>query len=56
MFIFVVPACTSNPCQNGGSCTDVDGGLNYQCECFGRYEGTDCESLSMLRIFYLAGK
>ncbi|XP_077321050.1 delta-like protein 4 [Lithobates pipiens] len=33
--------CDSNPCRNGGSCTDVDSG--YVCECPQGYYGTHCE-------------
>ena len=44
MFIYVVileiDECASNPCLNGGSCTDdVD---SYNCTCAAGYEGTDC--------------
>ena len=34
--------CSSNPCQNGGTCTD---GVNeYTCSCVAGYEGTSCET------------
>ena len=34
--------CSSNPCQNGGTCTD---GVNeYTCSCVVGYEGTHCEA------------
>ncbi|XP_075049225.1 delta-like protein 4 [Mixophyes fleayi] len=33
--------CDSNPCRNGGSCTDVESG--YVCECPQGYYGTHCE-------------
>lgn len=34
-------ACASNPCQNGGTCTDTGGG-NYTCACADGYGGTTC--------------
>ncbi len=35
--------CTSNPCQNGGTCQDLVNG--YSCYCVGTgYEGTLCEN------------
>uniref|UniRef100_A0A8C5WM82 Delta-like protein n=1 Tax=Leptobrachium leishanense TaxID=445787 RepID=A0A8C5WM82_9ANUR len=34
--------CDSNPCRNGGSCTDVESG--YICECPQGYYGTHCEN------------
>ncbi len=34
--------CASNPCQNGGSCTDA---VNvYLCDCAAGYNGTLCEN------------
>ena len=34
--------CSSTPCQNGGTCTDL---INaYSCTCEDGYEGTDCET------------
>ena len=35
--------CISNPCQNGGTCTDT--GLNsYECECEPDFGGVNCET------------
>jgi len=34
--------CSSNPCQNGGSCTDAVNG--YTCSCVVPYTGTNCET------------
>ena len=36
--------CESNPCQNGGVCTDNVNG--YTCSCADGYNGTDCEGKS----------
>ena len=36
-----IKECASNPCQNGGTCTD---GINhYTCVCAPGYEGSDCD-------------
>nr|XP_006814129.1 PREDICTED: tenascin-X-like [Saccoglossus kowalevskii] len=34
--------CASNPCQNGGQCTNTPSG--YECECAEGYTGTNCET------------
>lgn len=33
-------ACLSNPCQNGGSCLELEQG--YACDCPEGYAGQDC--------------
>ena len=35
--------CSTNPCQNGGTC--VDGCSSYSCQCAPNYSGTHCEHL-----------
>ena len=37
-----VPACASNPCKNGGTCNNKNGG-GYYCNCTLRYGGADCQ-------------
>ena len=48
IFVLDVNDCMSNPCENGGSCTD---GVNeYNCSCASGYTGTDCERSELLKI------
>ncbi|MBK8261256.1 MAG: DNRLRE domain-containing protein [Nannocystis sp.] len=37
----VEDACDPDPCQNGGSCANIEDG--YECACPAGYGGTDCE-------------
>ena len=47
--------CSTNPCQNGGTC--VDGCASYTCRCRSSYSGTNCEQLSgNLRIYARYGR
>ena len=40
LYIYI-DECSSDPCMNGGSCTD---GINsYNCDCVSGYSGEDCE-------------
>ena len=42
LFFVDVIECDSNPCMNGGTCTDR---LNiYTCKCRAGYTGANCES------------
>ena len=43
LFIFVdINECESNPCENGGTCTDMKDG--YMCECESGFTGSDCKT------------
>lgn len=33
--------CGNNPCQNGGSCTELD--AEFQCSCAPGYRGKKCQ-------------
>ncbi|XP_078362763.1 uncharacterized protein LOC144646924 isoform X3 [Oculina patagonica] len=35
--------CDSNPCQNGGACTEVSAENRYKCSCTALFTGTNCE-------------
>lgn len=42
--------CGSNPCQNGGTCTDH---LNrYRCLCMQGYNGVNCQTGQLLLHYY----
>lgn len=48
--------CKPNPCLNGGTCTDVNGG--FECSCSFGYKGETCERKSysfhvMSRKYYI---
>ena len=34
--------CESNPCENGGTCTDMEDG--YMCACESGFTGADCQT------------
>ena len=43
-FVSDVDECSSNPCENGGTCND---GINeYSCQCVAGYTGANCETSS----------
>ena len=42
--------CTSNPCENTGTCTLRDG--NYKCTCPAIYSGQQCESMNLYIHYY----
>ena len=39
----IVLTCDSNPCLNGGACTEYSVGYGYTCTCAQGYSGTHCE-------------
>ena len=41
-------ACDTEPCQNGGKCTD--GTFLYYCTCDNGYNGTNCENGKHVKI------
>jgi hypothetical protein len=41
--------CSSNPCQNGGKCTNSYSG--YRCACPKYYSGTNCQTVSTTDCF-----
>ena len=51
-------ACDSNPCQNGATCFDHNGGGGYVCLCPAGYEGTSCENgiFSYFSILFICWK
>ena len=40
-YVSDINECNSNPCQNGGTCTDFIN--NYSCQCAAGYSGVNCE-------------
>jgi Notch-like protein len=40
-----IDECASNPCQNKGTCTDLDGPDSYTCDCPAGFTGTNCETI-----------
>ena len=42
LFTIDINECSSNPCLNGGSCTDQVNG--YVCSCQPGYAGANCET------------
>ncbi len=36
-------SCDSNPCQNGGTCTESSNGKSYTCECSKCWKGQNCD-------------
>ena len=37
-----IDECASDPCQNGGTCSDQENG--YECICAAGFTGTNCDS------------
>ena len=46
-----VLACSSDPCQNGATCFDNNGGSGYVCFCPAGFEGTNCENGTLSLIY-----
>ena len=47
-FVSDVDECSSNPCENGGTC--IDGFNEYSCQCVPGYMGANCETGSYCRF------
>ena len=45
-FLTDIDECESNPCQNGGACTDAVNA--FTCACMAGYEGTECQTSKSL--------
>ena len=45
-----VDECESQPCQNGGDCTNKVG--FFECNCTAGYEGVQCETGSFSQLFF----
>ena len=43
LFTTEILACATDPCQNGATCFDHNGGSGYVCLCPAGFEGTNCE-------------
>ena len=43
-----IDPCDSQPCQNSGTCSKVDGSLDYNCECTELFEGKQCENGNLI--------
>ena len=46
-----IDECSSNPCKNGGNCTDA---VNmYRCECAADFDGDNCECKFLIILYNL---
>ena len=48
--------CSSNPCQNGGTCISQDGSSSFMCHCHYGFTGTTCGKLLLVEFFILIPK
>lgn len=49
LFYFVAPKpCSSNPCQNEGTCLNSPDGVGFSCVCSDAWEGSLCEKSKSL--------
>lgn len=48
-FVTDINECSSNPCRNGGNCTDLVNG--FICECLEPWKGKLCQSSKYLGLF-----
>ena len=46
MLTLDINECESNPCENGGTCTDMDYG--YRCSCKSGFTGSECETGTLI--------
>ena len=50
-YISDINECSSNPCENGGSCTDNVN--HYTCSCADGYTGIHCETGKNLNLIFV---
>ena len=43
-FPIEIQPCDSNPCLNGGTCSDATDGQSYTCNCIGDFTGINCQA------------
>ena len=46
MYVVDINECESNPCEHGGTCTDMQDG--YSCACESGFTGSECETGTLI--------
>ena len=48
LLLLEIDECESEPCQNGGSCSDKVN--DYECKCVGAFTGKNCGKLNGIAV------